>query len=380
MPRPLLDARWRQAVDALVGGDADAALIALDALARAGHAPAQCDLGRALCYGVGREADVAAGLQWLLRADAAGEPRAAFSLAVIGLAGIWIARDAGTAARRLRHAAQAGFPPALRGLALALRAEDAADAQRISDICLAHAAARGDPVSARLRARPAFRMDALSPLPLLPEPDLSRGLAPPPARRTLCTDPRVEVADQALTAAECDLAIALGTPFLRPSATVDPRTGAAVKVPLRTSHDAVFDPVVEDVTLVAMQARMAAFADKPLGCAEPLALLRYGPGQEYRPHRDYLPPSRVRPVPEGGAGQRDRTVIAYLATPEAGGETAFPDLALRVPARRGDLLRFDNLDAAGRPAPRSLHAGLPVARGEKWICTLWFREAAYRGA
>jgi prolyl 4-hydroxylase len=28
------------------------------------------------------------------------------------------------------------------------------------------------------------------------------------------------------------------------------------------------------------------------------------------------------------------------------------------------------------PSTRTLHAGLPVVKGEKWVATFWFREKA----
>jgi hypothetical protein len=39
---------------------------------------------------------------------------------------------------------------------------------------------------------------------------------------------------------------------------------------------------------------------------------------------------------------------------------------------------FDNLAPDGQPDPRTLHAGLPVREGEKWLATLWLRERRYR--
>ena len=38
---------------------------------------------------------------------------------------------------------------------------------------------------------------------------------------------------------------------------------------------------------------------------------------------------------------------------------------------------FDNLLADGSPDADSLHAGLPVQRGEKWLATLWLRPGRY---
>ncbi len=80
----------------------------------------------------------------------------------------------------------------------------------------------------------------------------------------------------------------------------------------------------------------------------------------------------------GGAGQRLRTVIAYLNVPGAGGETAFPLLGQTIKPQLGHVLRFDNVDGDGRINENSLHAGLPVKQGLKWICTLWIRQNALR--
>ncbi|QTF19488.1 2OG-Fe(II) oxygenase superfamily protein (fragment) [Xanthomonas citri pv. fuscans] len=46
--------------------------------------------------------------------------------------------------------------------------------------------------------------------------------------------------------------------------------------------------------------------------------------------------------------------------------------------RHGTLVCFDNLHAEGRPDADSLHAGLPVPAGSKWLGTLWFRQQCYR--
>ncbi|OWF63730.1 hypothetical protein B1H41_03980 [Xanthomonas vasicola pv. vasculorum] len=47
-------------------------------------------------------------------------------------------------------------------------------------------------------------------------------------------------------------------------------------------------------------------------------------------------------------------------------------------AAPGALVCFDNLHADGRPNADSLHAGLPVTAGSKWLGTLWFRQQRYR--
>ena len=73
-----------------------------------------------------------------------------------------------------------------------------------------------------------------------------------------------------------------------------------------------------------------------------------------------------------------RTICTYLNHVECGGETVFPQADVSVSPMAGRAIVFDNLSADGQPDPASLHAGLPVTAGEKWLATLWLRERRYR--
>ena len=78
-------------------------------------------------------------------------------------------------------------------------------------------------------------------------------------------------------------------------------------------------------------------------------------------------------------GQRMITVIAYLNDVEEGGGTSFPKLEVTIPAKKGNVVVFHNaLESIStthpKVNPRSLHAGMPVIKGEKWMTNLWFRE------
>jgi prolyl 4-hydroxylase len=183
--------------------------------------------------------------------------------------------------------------------------------------------------------------------------------------------------DSLLSEEECLYIQCLGGPDLGPSISVDSQ-GRRHQNDVRTSWDFIFLPEFEQLYLNLLQRRMADAAGLPVNQAEPLILLRYLPGQEYKLHRDFLPTSLFIPVTAGGSGQRLRTAVSYLNTPPAGGETAFPLLNTDIPAIRGQMVRFDNLLPDGQITRTSLHAGLPVKQGVKWICTLWFRERAHR--
>ena len=184
--------------------------------------------------------------------------------------------------------------------------------------------------------------------------------------------PWIASSDDIFSALDCRHLIGLGQAMLRPSLTVHPGDAQLVQNQLRTPSFS------EDPWAIHLQRRLCRLLDLPFVNAEPLSLLRYQPGQEYRPHRDYLSPSSLA-TPEGRRlGQRTHTVFVYLGDVGRGGETDFPDLGVRISPKRGRAVMFSNIDADGRPDPRSLHAGMPVIEGEKWLGTLWLRERALR--
>lgn len=384
MPPSALESKrlWHDAHSLFANGRTDQAVSLFERLAGEGFADAQCDLGRLHIHDLISDASAARGLAWIQAAAQSGHAEARYNLAVLALGERLLALDPDHLANWVVQSAQSGYPPALRTLALHWGRFGPPDLQELGTLCLEHAAMRGDQVglallAARRSLNPALAKPAHLPdLPPLPLPDFRPALAAP-ALETLRSTPWVATAQQAFGAEECLFVTLLGGPMLRPSVTADP-DGNLIRVPLRTSHDMAFDPLLEDVTLRLLQRRMAAAAGLSLAHGEQLILLRYAPGQEYRQHRDYLPPARVVPVGAGGPGQRRATVMAYLNDVSAGGMTQFPLLDLIVPPRQGNLLAFHNLDPHGNPEPLSLHAGLPVEAGVKWVCTLWLREAPMR--
>ena len=120
---------------------------------------------------------------------------------------------------------------------------------------------------------------------------------------------------------------------------------------------------------------MSALLGLPASHGEGLQVLHYGPGQAYEPHFDWFDPAQpgFAAITAAG-GQRIASVVMYLNTPDEGGGTAFPEVGLTVTAWQGSAVYFAY--ETGNQA--SLHAGLPVTRGEKWIATKWLRERPYR--
>lgn len=190
--------------------------------------------------------------------------------------------------------------------------------------------------------------------------------------------PRIKLFQQLLTDEECDALVALSRGRLARSPVVNPDTGAENLIDARTSMGAMFQ-VGEHALISRIEARIAAVTGVPAEHGEGLQILNYKPGGEYQPHFDYFNPQRpgeARQLSVGG--QRIATLVIYLNTPEAGGATAFPRVGLEVAPVKGNAVYFNYLLPDGKLDDRTLHAGLPVTSGEKWIATKWLRERPYR--
>jgi prolyl 4-hydroxylase len=141
-----------------------------------------------------------------------------------------------------------------------------------------------------------------------------------------------------------------------------------VRDQIRTSDGATIHWLIEDPAIVALNRRIAAVSGCPYENGEALALLRYSPGQEYRPHFDFV---------KGAANRRLQTALIYLNADYEGGETRFVRTGLVVKGDVGDAVLFRNEGADGSPNPLSEHAGMPVTQGMKYLATRWIRESRW---
>ena len=185
-------------------------------------------------------------------------------------------------------------------------------------------------------------------------------------------DPRVIVFGDLLSDDECDELIALARPRLARSLVVANQTGGEEVNDDRTSSGMFFQQGENDV-VKRLEKRIAALVNWPEENGEGLQILHYRPGAEYKPHYDYFDPKEPgTPSILKRGGQRVATLVMYLAEPEKGGGTTFPDVRLEVAPKRGHAVFF----SYDRPHPstRTLHGGAPVLAGEKWIATKWLRE------
>lgn len=191
--------------------------------------------------------------------------------------------------------------------------------------------------------------------------------ADPPVSRQASDRPEIAWFDGLFTADECDYLVSTAQPLLKPSVVVDPVSGEHLPHPVRTSDGAAFPWASERPAVHALNRRLAAASGTDERCGEPLQILRYRPGQQYRSHHDAV----------ADDNQRIITMLVYLNADYTGGETAFFAPGLKLRGNVGDALLFRNADSAGRPDPAALHAGLPVTAGEKLIASRWIRERAF---
>ncbi len=188
-------------------------------------------------------------------------------------------------------------------------------------------------------------------------------------------NPRVVVFGSLLSDQECDELIALARPRMARSLTVATKTGGEEVNDDRTSQGMFFQRG-ENELVTRIEARIARLLHWPQENGEGLQVLHYRPGAEYKPHYDYFDPAEPgTPTILKRGGQRVGTLVMYLAEPEKGGGTTFPDVHLEVFPKRGHGVFFSY--ERPHPSTRTLHGGAPVLAGEKWIATKWLRERRF---
>lgn len=183
-----------------------------------------------------------------------------------------------------------------------------------------------------------------------------------PKLETLSESPAVFTVSNFATAEECEYLIRSSEPRLQPSVVTDRATGRSIPHPDRKSDGAFFGVGHEDLVVNAINRRIGAISRTRTEQAEPLQILRYGPGGEFRTHFDFL---------NAGGNQRILTALIYLTEDYEGGETRFVRAGLDFRGRKGDLLLFRNVGEDGRQDELSEHAGLPVKSGTKIVASRW---------
>lgn len=128
------------------------------------------------------------------------------------------------------------------------------------------------------------------------------------------------------------------------------------------------DPIVNEVNI-----RMTEEVDMPLENGESVQGQIYLEGQQFKHHHDYFSGSSYNNHCLY-SGQRVWTVMIYLNDVEEGGETDFKDIGITFKPKKRMAVIWRNSHGTGKENPASIHAGMPVIKGEKIVITKWFRE------
>lgn len=177
------------------------------------------------------------------------------------------------------------------------------------------------------------------------------------------------VARRFLDAETCAALIRMIDAQRRPSGIVDDSGIANFRTSETCDLDSA-DPVVAEV-----DRKFSDLLGIPADRGEALQGQRYAPGQEFKPHTDTFNPGGYDfYVHTANQGQRTWTAMVYLNEPEEGGATRFKVIGKTIQPETGKLLAWNNLLPDETPNPATLHQGMKVRRGTKYVLTKWYRE------
>ena len=201
------------------------------------------------------------------------------------------------------------------------------------------------------------------------EPVIAHIMAQPGVQRT--PSPKLTLFQRRgfVTRDLCEKLIALVDTQRRPSTVSDYNGDAA----FRTSETCDLNA---DIPIVAELERLIiGFIGLDPAHGEPIQGQRYAVGQEFKAHTDYFEPGGIDfHTYTSVAGNRTWTAMIYLNEPEAGGATRFKAIDKIVQPETGKVLCWNNLRPDGSPNPSTIHQGMKVRAGTKYVITKWFRE------
>ena len=167
----------------------------------------------------------------------------------------------------------------------------------------------------------------------------------------------------------CQALIALIDKDRRPSTIADPNGDDYFRTSETCDLDA-HEPAVQ-----TLEEKLFALNGIDPAHGEPVQGQRYAVGQEFKPHTDYF-------EPQGAdfdkycsvAGNRTWTFMVYLNEVEAGGGTRFKVIGKTFQPETGKLVCWNNKRPDGSCNAATLHHGMKVRRGTKYVITKWYRE------
>lgn len=242
---------------------------------------------------------------------------------------------------------------------------------------LVHAAERGSPEAQgqlRLLGADDARSERTDWLQLARSIDIRAWLTPAEAQ-ILHDAPRIEHYSSFVTPAVCDWIIEQMRPFLEPAKIYSADHHGHVADQMRTNSIGPLHLARIDLVNVLLQYRISAVTRIPVANFDGPTALHYKVGEEIKDHYDYINPDIPNYAYEiQTRGERLITFLTYLNDDYDAGETAFPKLDKSHKGSTGDGLLFLNVLNDATPDARSVHAGRPPTRGEKFLLSQFLRQ------
>jgi prolyl 4-hydroxylase len=363
-----------------------------------GYAMAQCNLAYMLSQGLGTPADQQAATSLYLKAAAQGEARAYYNLGLRFAAGSGVPLNPVHASAWMSNASRLGYPTAKTELDSMLTQLSASQRVQIRELgkvieanftALQQTLGRSPGAMSSIDTYQQIVQDNFSAIgvaefsidakkrtrhALADAVNVPDRLRPSPPT-TINTQPRIFTISEFISKSEAAHLVALALLNMQP-APESTHDQLSQEQTAFTGHAANFHQMFCDAVIRNLERRIAAAFSLPAEHVEPLSVLRYRPSDRYAPHVDYFDAARLEYNRRIGdkSGQRIASFLVYLHAPDAGGETHYLKLDLKVAGRTRMALCHFNMTPAGDTDPMTLHTGEPVAAGEKWLARTTLRE------
>lgn len=176
---------------------------------------------------------------------------------------------------------------------------------------------------------------------------------------------------------ECERMIEVVRANCAQSSIIDYETGGNTISDFRTSSTANLYRNMGDI-INYVEDLIIKYTNIPEKFTEQIQGQYYKVGQQFKPHYDTLFPTsdKMKEAIEK-SGNRTWTAMIYLNDVEEGGETKFTKINFSSKPERGKLLIWQNTNN-GQNVDNSMHWGMPVIKGEKFVLTKWLREKQYQ--
>lgn len=169
---------------------------------------------------------------------------------------------------------------------------------------------------------------------------------------------------------DCDYIIDLINKNNYKSQVIGPE-GKSIYAATRTSSTANL-PISDDI-VIKLKNKIADYLNIPVENGESLQGQMYNENEYFKPHFDAFVGDSYK-THAGTAGNRTSTLMIYLNNDFVGGGTNFANLKKVICPEIGKAVTWKNIDENKTIIQDSMHEGMEVLFGVKYIITSWWRE------